>query len=123
MTTQIPTDQTNHPNLHQPLLATPAARLILLVQLAFVAALACLIILFRHTPGFTTLSITFVSIFLEALPFMLLGALIGGFIEVFVSKKLITRIIPAGKLPAILLSAGLGLVFPVCECAFVAGVL
>ncbi len=69
------------------------------------------------------MSITFVSIFLEALPFMLLGALIGGFIEVVVSKNLITRIIPAGKLPAILLSAGLGLVFPVCECAFVAGVL
>jgi uncharacterized membrane protein YraQ (UPF0718 family) len=65
------------------------------------------------------LSITFVSIFLEALPFMLLGAAIGGFIEVFVSKTVITRIVPARPLPAILLAAGLGLVFPVCECAIV----
>ena len=30
MTTQIPSDQTNHPNHHHPLHATPAARLILL---------------------------------------------------------------------------------------------
>jgi uncharacterized membrane protein YraQ (UPF0718 family) len=98
---------------------TPAARLYLLAQLAFVAALACLILFFRHTPWFDTLSITFVSIFLEALPFMLLGTFIGGFIEVFVSKTLITRIIPSGTLPAVLLAAGLGLVFPVCECAIV----
>jgi uncharacterized protein len=98
---------------------TPTARLFVLVQLGFIAALLSLIVFFRHTPEFATLSITFVSIFLEALPFMLLGALIGGFIEVFVSKTVITRIVPARPLPAILLAAGLGLVFPVCECAIV----
>lgn len=81
--------------------------------------MAGLIVFFRHTPEFATLSITFVSIFLEALPFMLLGAFIGGFIEVFVSKTIITHIVPARPLPAILLAAGLGLVFPVCECAIV----
>jgi hypothetical protein len=98
---------------------TPAARLFLLAQLVFVSALVYLIFFFRHTPWFDTLSITFVSIFLEALPFMLLGTFIGGVIEVFVPKTLITRIIPARILPAILLAAGLGLVFPVCECAIV----
>ncbi|WP_319406443.1 permease [uncultured Desulfosarcina sp.] len=107
----------NHP--HPTRQDTPAAQVYLLAQLAFLAALLCLVFFFRRTPWFDTLSITFVSIFLEALPFMLLGALIGGFIEVFVSKTLITRIIPAGILPAILLAAGLGLVFPVCECAIV----
>lgn len=99
--------------------ATPTARLIILVQFGFIAALIGLIVFFRHTPEFATLSITFVSIFLEALPFMLLGAFIGGFIEVFVSKTAITRIVPARPLPAILLAAALGLVFPVCECAIV----
>jgi uncharacterized membrane protein YraQ (UPF0718 family) len=99
--------------------STPTARLFVLVQFGFIAALLSLIVFFRHTPEFATLSITFVSIFLEALPFMLLGAAIGGFIEVFVSKTVITRIVPARPLPAILLAAGLGLVFPVCECAIV----
>jgi len=97
----------------------PVARLFLSAQLVFVAALVCLILFFRHTPWFDTLGVTFVSIFLEALPFMLLGAFIGGFIEVFVSKTIISRILPTGMLPAIFLSAGLGMVFPVCECAIV----
>ena len=104
---------------HQAPPSTPTARLFVFVQFGFVAALLGLIVFFRHPPEFTTLSITFVSIFLEALPFMLLGALIGGFIEAFVSKTVITRIVPAGPLPAIVLAAGLGLVFPVCECAIV----
>lgn len=106
-------------HLHRNRGDTPAARLFLFAQLVFFSALVFLIFFFRHTPWFDTLSITFVSIFLEALPFMLLGAFIGGFIEVFVSKTMITRIIPAGILPSILLTAGLGLVFPVCECAIV----
>ena len=99
--------------------STPTARLFVFVQFGFIAALLGLIVFFRHTTEFATLSITFVSIFLEALPFMLLGAAIGGFIEVFVSKTVITRIVPARPLPAILLTAALGLVFPVCECAIV----
>ena len=89
--------------------STPTARLFVLVQFGFIAALLGLIVFFRHTAEFATLSITFVSIFLEALPFMLLGALIGGFIEIFAARPL----------PAILLTAALGLVFPVCECAIV----
>ncbi len=97
----------------------PAARLGVLAQLAFSAALIGLAMGLRHAPEFATLSITFVAIFLEALPFVLLGAMIGGFIEVFVAKTVISRFLPAKTLPAILLAAGLGLVFPVCECAIV----
>lgn len=100
--------------------ALPRFRLpFLLVQLAFVAALVGLVLFFRGTPEFATLSITFVSIFLEALPFMLLGALIGGFIDVYVSQSMIARMVPARSLPAVLLAAGLGMLFPVCECAIV----
>lgn len=94
-------------------------RLAVLLQFAFIAILAILIGFFRQSPAFATFSITFVAIFLEALPFMLLGAAIGGLIEVFVSKAVILRILPSGRLPAILLAAGLGMVFPVCECAIV----
>jgi len=112
----VPADAVNHHHARQD---RPVARLFLFAQLVFVAAIVCLISFFRHTAWFDTLGVTFVSIFLEALPFMLLGAFIGGIIEIFVSKAMITRIIPAGTLPAILLAAGLGLVFPVCECAIV----
>lgn len=119
MNASVSSHSANHPeHLHRPS-TTPSARLFISFQFAFVAALVGLIFFFRHTPEFATLSITFVSIFLEALPFMLLGATIGGVIEVFVSKTTITRIVPAGTLPAILLAASLGLIFPVCECAIV----
>ena len=67
-----------HPDHHAPPYVTAGARLSVIIQFGFLAALLCLIAFFRHTPEFTTLSITFVSIFLEALPFILLGALIGG---------------------------------------------
>ncbi|BBO69920.1 hypothetical protein DSCA_38500 [Desulfosarcina alkanivorans] len=119
MSPPIPAEPTAHPTHHHPPPGETGSRFFIVAQFGSVAALVGLIVFFRRTPGFATLSITFVSIFLEALPFMLLGAAIGGFIEVFVSKTAITRIVPARPLPAILLAAGLGLVFPVCECAIV----
>lgn len=120
MKSAIPEGQTVYPHAHGSLSAAPPAmRASVLLQFAFVAILVTLIAFFRDAPPFATLSITFVSIFLEALPFMLLGAAIGGVIEVFVSKEAILRVVPVGRLSAILLAAALGMVFPVCECAIV----
>jgi uncharacterized membrane protein YraQ (UPF0718 family) len=83
-------------------------------------ASACGIALFlRNSPFFATLGITFVSIVLEALPFMLVGTLIGGFIEVFVSRDQIAAFLPGRRRHTIFLAACLGLIFPVCECAIV----
>ncbi len=88
-------------------------------QISFVLiASGVLIFLYRH-PGVQTLSITFVSIVLEALPFMLIGTLIGGVIEVFVSKETVARLLPQRRLITFFMAAGLGIVFPVCECAIV----
>ncbi len=56
-------------------------------QLLFVLLALSLVIFFRDAPQFHTLGIIFVSIVLEALPFMLLGTLIGGFIEVFIPRE------------------------------------
>lgn len=61
----------------------------------------------------------FLSIFLEALPFIVLGAIIAGFIEELVPQRLITRFIPRNRTLAILLSGLLGLIFPMCECGIV----
>ena len=88
-------------------------------QLLFILFILILVFCFRGAPFFKTLGITFVSIFLEALPFMLAGALIGGFVEEFISREALVRFLPKKKWQSILMSAGIGLIFPICECAIV----
>ena len=66
-----------------------------------------------------TLSLIFVSIVLEALPFMLLGAFIGGLIEAFVSRDRLMALLPKQGWMTIFLCAGLGWILPICECAIV----
>lgn len=61
----------------------------------------------------------FLSIFIEAVPFLLAGSLVSGFIEVFVDQKLLDRFTPRQPLLAALAGASLGIVFPVCECGVV----
>lgn len=69
----------------------------------------------------STLSTIFLGIFIEALPYLLLGIVASGFIEVFVKKDLILRLIPHSKhaghnrFLGILIGSLLGLLFPVCE--------
>lgn len=67
-----------------------------------------------HT--FTTI---FLGIFIEAVPFLLLGALASGFVEVFVRPETLARWIPRHPLLAVLAGAGLGIALPVCECGIV----
>jgi hypothetical protein len=73
----------------------------------------------RGTPAGATLGLSFVSIILEALPFVMLGSLLGGLFEVFVSREWVVRLLPDRKIYAILVAAGLGLLLPVCECAVI----
>ena len=61
----------------------------------------------------------FLSIFIEAVPFLLAGSLVSGFIEVFVDQRLLDRLVPRQPLLAALAGASLGLIFPVCECGVV----
>lgn len=66
-----------------------------------------------------TLSITFTAIVLEALPFVMLGSLLGGLIEVFVSRDRIASLLPRSQVRAAIVAALLGILFPVCECAII----
>jgi uncharacterized membrane protein YraQ (UPF0718 family) len=63
--------------------------------------------------------ICFTSILYEAMPFIVLGAVIAGVLEEVVPQQLIARIVPKNKYLAIGMSALLGLVFPMCECGIV----
>ena len=66
-----------------------------------------------------TFALVFGSIVLEALPFMLVGSLIGGLIEVFISREKLTAHLPRHPLALTCVASALGLVFPICECAVV----
>jgi hypothetical protein len=63
--------------------------------------------------------LTFTSILWEALPFIVLGAIVAGILEEFLPQKIITRIMPTRPIPAVLVGSLLGLIFPMCECGIV----
>ena len=66
--------------------------------------------------NFTTI---FLSIILEAMPFIMLGAFISSMIQIFISEEAIAKLIPKNKFIGILCGSLIGIIFPVCECAIV----
>ncbi|MCH5586380.1 permease [Shimazuella sp. AN120528] len=64
-------------------------------------------------------STIFFSIFVEGLPFILLGILVSSFIHVYVKEDMVWRILPRNPFLAIPMVACLGLFLPICECGIV----
>ena len=73
-------------------------------------------LVYRYVQDFV---LNFSSIFWEALPFIVLGALIAGLLEELLPQSWITRLMPKQALPAVLIGGCLGLIFPMCECGIV----
>ncbi|RSD29094.1 permease [Mesobacillus subterraneus] len=65
------------------------------------------------------LNTIFLSILIEAFPFVLIGVLIAGMIQIFVTEEHISRWIPKNKYMAIVMSCSVGALFPACECGIV----
>jgi len=65
------------------------------------------------------ISINFLAMMVEALPFMLIGSLAGGIIEVFVPVPLVEKLFGRHRIWPIFATAGMGMIFPVCECAII----
>lgn len=61
----------------------------------------------------------FLSIVLEALPFIFLGVFASAFIQTFISESTVQKWIPKNSLVAIIPVALLSALFPVCECAII----
>lgn len=61
----------------------------------------------------------FLGIFIEAVPFLLLGSITSGLIEMFVKAEDILKILPKNSFGAAIGGTFLGIVFPVCECGVV----
>ena len=69
-----------------------------------------------HFPDF---AFSFLSILFEGVPFLLLGSIISGTVEVFLPPATLTRLLPRNPTAAVLLSGLLGGIFPMCECGAV----
>ena len=63
---------------------------------------------------FTDFCFLFLSILVEGAPFIFIGTLISGFIDAYLPPGLIDRWLPKNKPLAVVMSAFLGVVFPVC---------
>ena len=61
----------------------------------------------------------FLGIFIEAVPFLLLGTLASGLVEVFFEREELAQIVPHQPFLAALAGSLLGLFLPVCECGVV----
>lgn len=65
---------------------------------------------------FDDFSVAFLSVLFEGVPFLLLGSLISGIVDVFVSPERLAKTLPKNPVVAVLVSGLLGLIFPMCEC-------
>src|SRR5438067_4216963 len=64
-------------------------------------------------------ALSFLSILFEGIPFLLLGSILSGLIDAFVSPATLTKFLPKNPNAAIALSGLLGAVVPMCECGSV----
>lgn len=112
--------------LFRPEPAPPAVSLA--QELSWLAGLiflvvAMLVLLLGHTSSWQhlvgTMAINFLAMVIEALPFMLIGSLAGGLIEVFVPVAWVEHVFQRYQFSAILIAGAMGLVLPICECAVV----
>ena len=82
-----------------------------LLLLCFGAVASGVLVCPLHYTPIHTFSLVFSSIVLEAVPFMLLGALVGGLIEVFISHERMASLLPDRGWVTIGVAAGMGILF------------
>ncbi|MEO0564453.1 MAG: permease [Chloroflexota bacterium] len=61
----------------------------------------------------------FLGIFIEAAPFLLMGSVVSGLIEAYITPEDLTRWMPRNAFGSTLAGTFMGFVFPVCECGVV----
>lgn len=66
-----------------------------------------------------TVATIFLSIFIEGIPFILMGVLVSGLIHTYVNEEMVWRWVPKNPLLSIPFASCLGLLLPVCECGVV----
>jgi len=61
----------------------------------------------------------FISMIMEAVPFVLIGVLVSGLIQMFVTERWIAKAMPRNRFFSSLVGCGVGVLFPSCECGIV----
>jgi uncharacterized membrane protein YraQ (UPF0718 family) len=61
-------------------------------------------------------ALSFFAIVLEGAPFLLLGAIISGLVDVFLPAGLVKDWLPQSKAKGVFAAMGAGILFPLCEC-------
>ena len=85
---------------------------------AFAGILISFIPLFsQYGVPFMKAATIFMGVFLQAVPFLILGALLSSAIQIYVSEKWIAKVFPKKIIPAMLTGILAGFFFPVCDCA------
>ncbi|UOY92756.1 permease [Ectobacillus sp. JY-23] len=70
-------------------------------------------------PDWRNMIVMFLSVFLEAMPFVIVGVFASACIQTFISEAQIKRLIPKFPVVGILPAACIGLIFPMCECVII----
>ena len=71
---------------------------------------------FNDIGDFSTI---FISIMIDAIPFVILGSFVSAIIQIYISEDNIKRIIPKNEILGYFEMALIGFIFPICECAIV----
>lgn len=75
---------------------------------------------FEDLPSsFMHVNTVFLSILIEAVPFILLGVFVSALIQTFVTEQHIQKLIPKNPYMGIGVVLFMGVIFPVCECAII----
>lgn len=90
-----------------------------LIMLALIATNRELPVNIFNAANLQSFKILFISIILEAFPFILLGVLFSALLQVFVTDELIRKFTPKNPIGGVLFGALLGLLFPLCECGMI----
>ncbi|MBY0122749.1 permease [Bacillus sp. S/N-304-OC-R1] len=69
--------------------------------------------------SFLQMNTIFISILIEAIPFVLIGVLVSGIIQIFLTEEMIKKLLPKNRFLSILFAILLGALFPACECGIV----
>ncbi|MEM9446018.1 MAG: permease [Verrucomicrobiota bacterium] len=87
-------------------------------KILFLSSALLFWLVYRDGPLMHSFAISFGSILLETLPFLALGSIISGLMEVYVKSEWLEGLFPKKKWAPFAAGFG-GIIFPVCECAIV----
>jgi len=90
-----------------------------ILEFAFLVFALAPMLHYGSSPFLGTFSVVFAAIVLEALPFLLIGSVVSGFLGKVAPQGRILRVLSKRRLRTTFIAAALGLLFPLCECAIV----